>query len=456
MNPEQLATYLGVSMPQLAQRMIQEAVGLSKVIIPREEYSRNELDQLAEAINIVLFDQQYGNKEGKTYERFLAGSFRRTKVTNRLCAYILHKQGKIIYEPSPNEPRDAYWLEYCDSMLGQQTEVAAQEPITPQQVRATRKYHAYFFSHIRYNVWDEGAIEMSYLTEHSGVVSGRGFYRGIDDTFEGTFEIKGNYICMDLQGSTKPNWFRLIGKVDGDKMKNTPYFRAAYVTISSYTQQNISAIEVIFLEETFAIRNPLEVLKVKRYLMLQRHRFQSSSLTPSEHLTVLPSGLRPNNIERIIGSYVCVSRIHDQILVSTLLIDEIYRTTFKTKVYQKSGNDKNYQLCYLELIPTGAPDYIHIKGYKATENTDEPTLEHLFSTLTIPITISDATPIRGTFNSLVELNGQEIIWAGDCYLIKVNNIEKIDPFMCPVEEFEYYLNDNKNIMHDKILNVLMK
>jgi hypothetical protein len=97
---------------------------------------------------------------------------------------------------------------------------------------------------------------MRYETERSGTVSGKGFYRGVDDAFNGTFKIEGNHICMDLEGQAKKNWFRLIGKVDGDKMKEAEFFRAAYVTISSYAEQYTSAIEVMFLEEEYAMDNP--------------------------------------------------------------------------------------------------------------------------------------------------------------------------------------------------------
>lgn len=188
--------------------------------------------------------------------------------------------------------------------------------------------------------------------------------------------------------------------------------------------------------------------------MLQRHRFQSGPLTANERLMVSPSGLRSNNLERIIGNYACLSRIYGHILVSSLVIDKIYRTTLETKIYQKGDQDKNYQLCYLELIPTGAPDYIHIKGYKASRNTKVPALEYLFSTLTIPVTVDDAVPIKGTFNSIVELNGKETLWAGDCYLIKLDSEEAIKPFMCQFEDLEQNLKNYNGVLSNMIRNMI--
>ena len=456
MNPQELANFLGLETTQeLAHRMIQEAVRLPehKVVVPGDHYTRPELNVLAKAINEVL-GLKINNDEGKTYERFFKkGRFGRTKVTNRLCAYILHMSGEIQYEPRPAEPGNNYWLLYCNYATGQPIHEPANEDTPSLPVIFTKKYRAYFFSHIRYNVWENGTIEMRYETENSGTVSGMGFYRGVDDAFAGNFKIEGNHICMDLEGRNRRNWFRLIGKVDGDKMKDASYFRAAYVTISSYAEQYTSAIEVVFLEEKFAMDNPEEELKVKRYLMLQRHRFQSGPLTANERLIVLPSQLRPNNIERITGNYACVSQINDHILVSSLVIEETYRTIFETKIYQKSGQDKNYQMCYLELIPS-APDYIHVKGYKASKNTEEPALEHLLSTLTIPVTINDAPPIRGTFNSLVELNGKEILWAGDCYFIKLDGEETIKPFMCRAENLEQNLKNYEQGISDTIRNII--
>lgn len=450
MNADELATYLGITKIELARQMIDSAIRLSEVVMPRqagENYTREELSILGRAVNRVLFNEPTGVAQGRTYERFWDGErFENTRILYRLCAYILHMQGNTYDQPG-EEPGDIYWFRYCQSITGQPSSEATREDVPIQQVNIIRRYRAYFFSHIRYNVWDKGTIQMEYTAENSGTVSGSGFYRGKDDAFKGTFEIRGNHICMDLQGHSKPNWFRLIGKVDGDKMQDAPYFRAAYVTVSSYPSQYTSAIEAIFLEETFAIENPLEEEKVRRYLMLQRHRFQSEMLATNQLLMVSPSNLGPNDLEGIIGSYACISRIDDQILVSSLVIDKIYRTTFRTKIYQKNSREKNNQLCYLELMPAGALNYIHIKGYLAAVNMDEPNLQCIVSTLIIPMNLNNDMPTKGTFNSLVEIDGKEILWAGDCYLIKLNEQEEVIPFMCHVKKLskEDFPNDNENL-----------
>jgi hypothetical protein len=454
MTPQELANFLGLETTQeLAQRMIQEAMRLSKVVISKTDYTRKELGNLGRAVSMVIlgFDNF---DEGRTYQRFWDGEqFENTKVLNRLCAYILHMRGKIQYKPGPAEPGNNHWFMYCRYATGQPIHEPANEDAPPPPVIFTKKYRAYFFSHIRYNVWENGTIEMRYETENSGTVSGMGFYTNDDDIFEGRFEIRGNYVCMDLQGRSNLNWFRLIAKIEGKKMNAASFFRAAYISISSYANRYISAIEIMLMEETYAAKKPLEVEKVKRYLMLQRHRFQSDIWAPSAPLEILPSKLEPNKLAGMIGMYACVCRIHHHILVSSLVINEIYRTTFETKIYRKSGQEKNYQLCYLELIPTGAPDYIHIKGYLATEDPDEPTLKHLCSTLTIPMTVHDS-PIRGTFNSLVELDGKEILWAGDCYFIKLDGKVAIKPFMCQVESLDQHLEPLDEVLSGRIRTII--
>ncbi|MBL7813856.1 MAG: hypothetical protein JNL70_02535 [Saprospiraceae bacterium] len=327
-------------------------------------------------------------------------------------------------------------------------DIESQKPIT-------KCYKAYFFSHIRYDIWDKGEITLTFTSDTEGTATGMGFYRNKEYS-EGVFHIVGERFFMDLKivsGDNNENWFKFVGKVDSRRMKETQYFRVAYVSISSYPKHYTSAIEVVLLEKTFAENNENEVNKVKRYLMLQRHRFQSDVLAQSQLLEVLPSSLHPNHLVNIIGNYACFNRVDNLISISSLAIDEIYRTILRTSFF-KYDYEKNHQLCYFELSK-GYKNYVLLKGYQATEQTDEPNLQSFLSTFIIPLGSQKGQPIKCGFNGIIEIDDIETIWAGSIWLVKLKDNEVVKPSLITsfsdIESIELLSIETKTLIEKVIL-----
>jgi hypothetical protein len=439
---------------ELAQQLIRTAMALAEIDASKpNRYTNGDFVVLKNRINDAF------NKKGlvneKTYDRFWKGEAFTTSIARvALSAYVLYKKRGLnihLLDLEEIKDDDRYWNQY------KALEYSDNETITEQQqheipIICIKKYKAYFFSHIRYTIWDKGSIELRYTSENSGSVIGSGFYRGKDDDFKGTFEIVGDHISMDLKGTSVSNWFKLIGKIDAPTIMNADYFRAAYVTISSYSSHYISAIEAVFVEQTYAVDNPHEVEKVRRYLMLQRNRFQSDLLAKDQALKVPPSDIKPNDISSLIGSYICISRINDYILVSSLIIDNTYNTKFRTRLCQDEKNEKNYQLCYFEIMKGN----ILIKGYHATPNDEEPNLQCVVSTFIIPIINPKNAPIKGTFNSIIEIEDEEILWAGECYLLKLKEPDTIKPFFCLTEKLSENFTNEQGHLYQKILDLISK
>lgn len=392
----------------------------------------------------------------RTYRRFWNGErFERTDARKVLSAYILIKEGRLDYKDIPlrKQKNETYSIPSIDYWQLLQANPETPSPATETETAGTilhsKRYKTLFFSHVRYDVWDEGYLELHYTQSRAGQVVGGGFYRNNSDTLTGTFEIAGNHLCMDLQrhkAEKSPNWLKVLAKIDGARMHEAPYFRAACITVSSYSQQYISAVEMVFLDETYACE-PAQLLKVKRYLMLQRHRFRSEVLSPADPLLLSPSGFEPGDLRILTGNYLCISRINQHLLVSVLSIDNLYRSEFRTKIFGEASDDKNYQLCYLE-VARGNTNYVSIRGYKAQQNTDEPNLGSFVSTITLPLGAIGNGTACGTFSSLVEIDGREFLWAGEVWLFRQTKAPLPDPLLCPLDQLPALLSAGSQPLAD--------
>lgn len=362
----------------------------------------------------------------RTYRRFWSGEpFEQTDARKVLSAYVLIRKGLLsLSEITLRRQKDGretipsidYWP---------QLQAALKADAQPQAVKSSpppicsKRYSVLFFSHVRYDIWDKGYIELDYHQPNSGQARGAGFYRNNENLLTGTFELVGNHLCIDLQlqqPGAAAGWLKILGKVDGARMAEAPYFRAACITVSSYSQQYISAVEMIFLDDRYA-HNEAELRRARRYLMLQRHRFRSEVFSPADPLQLTPSGLQPNDLRNLPGNYLFIKRIRETIFVSVLTIDDDYRSCLRSCLGMEASSEKNYQLCYLELA-RGNTNYLAIRGYEARQHVDEPNLGCFVSTLTLPLRNYGSEPIRATFSSLVETDEQEYLWAGEAWLFR--------------------------------------
>ncbi|NUO02870.1 MAG: hypothetical protein HUU01_19860 [Saprospiraceae bacterium] len=301
-------------------------------------------------------------------------------------------------------------------------------PEIPALVSDKQDYHCFFFSHLRYAIWESHATidwEQSYARVED-------FFEpkpGVAQVYEGPIRIETSGIFMDLphhNQAARPNVLKII--FEGDRLHERDLLTGALITVSSHGPY-VSATEVIFLKKGLA-ETKSYIKKIERYLRLQRFRFGSYSTPSIDGLRIRPDirmleGEEPIEIhclESLIGVYLCHSALTDEkYLVSKLTVGEDYAITFETAINLKN-NKLNFQYGYPELTFTESDGaFIIIKGYQASRKEeakkDKANMRYLLTTLFLPVPATKADTIEGTINTLI-WQGEQKIHAGKITLLR--------------------------------------
>lgn len=230
-----------------------------------------------------------------------------------------------------------------------------------QEMEDTDDYRGFFFSNVRYDVWDKGRLRVNY---RSGTVTMRGFYQNEDIVYTGAYTAVDNELYIQLEDREKNNRLMMIAKINGFPDDFGNIVKAAVLTVSTYPGRNLVSTEVLLVKEGYWRRNPLLQDEVRQYLMLQRARFMVHPPHEGTELMVHPAALKADILSGLAGTYQGVLALsEDRSMWFSLSIGPYYRVVMRLPLEEK---DHPYQLCYLELSNRSAVFYVWIRAYAAT------------------------------------------------------------------------------------------
>ncbi len=302
------------------------------------------------------------------------------------------------------------------------------DPEMPARPSDKHQYRCFFFSHIRYAIW-ESAATIDWAHNYARV---EGFFEpkpGTAQVYEGPIEIETSGTFMDLpqhEQGVKPNRLKII--FEGKNLSEREILTGALITVSSHGPY-VSATEVIFLKKGTA-DTETNVKKIERYMRLQRFRFGSYGVRSIDGLRIRPDirmlegeeHIEIQRLESLVGVYLCYSALSDgTYLVSKLTFSEHYAIAFETAINLKN-NKLNFQYGYPELTYTESDGtFIIIKGYQASKKEgaekDKANMRYLLTTLFLPVPAGKVEKIEGTINTLIWHGGQNI-HAGEITLVR--------------------------------------
>lgn len=230
-------------------------------------------------------------------------------------------------------------------------------------------YRAFFFSHVRYCVWDNGTIKFNYGRKYVEV---NGFYQQDHDlTIWGDYERQGANLFLDLANPARNNRFMMILKVDPNDKNFGQILKGSLLTVSSYADNFLASTEVVLVKETGnkGLESIPEDVKqaVRRYFLLRRTRYTVTADAKDGTFIVDPAKEDANVYSALAGSYVgfLKSDDHPSVIAFQLTMLEDYRTIIRLPAIDHSSTAPLYLLGYLELGKLSVVHFAIIKGYVA-------------------------------------------------------------------------------------------
>jgi len=230
-----------------------------------------------------------------------------------------------------------------------------------EEAQEVDDYRGFFFSNVRYDVWDKGRLRVNY---RSKTVTVSGFYQNQDIVYTGAYSAVDNELYIHLEDKEKNNRLMMIAKVNGFPNDFGNLLKAAALTVSTYPGRNLVATEVLLVKDSYWRRNPSLQLEIRQYLMLQRARFMVYPPHEGTELMVHPAALKADILSDLSGIYQGVLALPgDRHIWFSLRIDAYYRAVMRLPLDEI---DHPYLLCYLELSNRSAVFYVWIRAYAAS------------------------------------------------------------------------------------------
>lgn len=230
-----------------------------------------------------------------------------------------------------------------------------------QKKQQYAEYQAFFFSHVRYDVWEKGWMRFNHTTK---TVELDGFYQqDYDGYFSGQYQQSGANVFISLVNKDGSNYFMMIAKAPAAQGQDFgDIFKASMVTVSSYADQYLASTEVILVRKSKVTEELL--LKIKRYFFLRRTRFIVTPASSGKAFQVPPSNEDADCLALLSGHYAGFFRLNEQqIAVFPFVMDARYRTQLEVLYHEKEK--PLYQLLYIDISQLGLTHYINFHGYTA-------------------------------------------------------------------------------------------
>jgi len=234
-------------------------------------------------------------------------------------------------------------------------------------------YRAFFYSHVRYKVWQEGIITINYTQQ---MIQADGFYqKDHEASFRGKFDRNGSNLFIDMKNHNGSNHFMMILKVDPNDKNFGDILKGALLTVSSYADNFLAATEVILAKlqptedgKTNSLSEALQ-LSIRRYFLLRRTRFTVTAASKEGDFIVDPAKEEANVYSALVGNYIGFLKIKSNnqwlILRFHLTMFDDYRTVIRIIPNSNNPEVPIYLLGYLELGKLSVVHFAIIKGYMA-------------------------------------------------------------------------------------------
>ena len=300
-----------------------------------------------------------------------------------------------------------------------------------------RRYRIFFYSFVRYNVWEKGRLEIRKTPDGKMTALAKGMYNDDSVVYSGEVERFGSLLFMDLKkerknGSDAENRLKIAAEVDGDVFEHM--FRASLITKSSHGAYT-AATEAVFVSEAHLNGNHDDVLHIRRYLMLRRNRFEVGLANRTFGIETLGAGadekIRTSALKYFVGSYRCRCTAGGRRLDGRLRVFEDYRACFECPLDEtRPDAPMNFQFLCAELSqPQDAQVFVLFKGYianppgKVSSDLYRAGIKDPVSTILIPVPDHDGVfEITGAFSCILKMPGKkEVVQAGEITLVRTDD-----------------------------------